>query len=99
MFERMILDSVDLLYALDTRFSVPFQSIVFEVRQFVVRNEDVELHEDVLLMKKIKSFNQINRRSHRIIRTSAKKGLSVKKTIAKTNTLVSYHQILNHEIL
>ncbi len=39
------------LYELNTHFFVQFQLIVFEVHQFVVRNEDVELLVDVFLIK------------------------------------------------
>ncbi len=52
VFERMMLYVIHQVYALDNHFFVQFQLIVFEVRQFVVRNEGVELLEDVFLREK-----------------------------------------------
>jgi hypothetical protein len=49
VFELMMIYLIHQLYALDNYFFVQFQLIVFEVHQFVVRNEGVELLEDVFL--------------------------------------------------
>jgi hypothetical protein len=45
----MMIYLIHQLYALDNYFFVQFHLIVFEVHQFVVRNEGVELLEDVFL--------------------------------------------------
>ncbi len=52
VFERIVLSAIHQLYALDNHSFVQFPLIVFEVHQFVVRNEGVELLADVFLRVK-----------------------------------------------
>jgi hypothetical protein len=51
VFELMFFYLIHQFYALNNHFFVLFQLIVFEVHQFVVRNEDVVLLVDVFLIK------------------------------------------------
>lgn len=51
VIRQLIFYLIHLLFSLNTHFFVHFQLFVFEVHQFVVQNEDVELLVDVFLIK------------------------------------------------
>ncbi len=93
VFELLMFYVIHQFYVLNNHFVVRFRLIVFEVHQFVVRNEDVELVADVSLMKTNRLYKINERLKKNRIQSRAKD--SEKKTFhPNTIAILSYHPTL-----